>query len=79
MINCAITSPQKTIVYKNVLSVTIPAVFGQTQILPGHAESFILLKKGDILLRQLNKENKIIQNNTNGECYIKNDTVAVIL
>jgi len=78
MINCTIISPQKTIIYKNMQSITLPALSGQMQILPGHAESFILLQKGNISLRQSNKKNKIIQN-INGECYIKNDVVTVIL
>ena len=78
MINCTITSPQKTTVYKNARSVTLPALSGQMQILPGHAESFILLRKGNISLRKSNKESEVIQN-INGECYIKNDAVTVIL
>jgi len=78
MINCIITSPQKTAVYKNLRSVTLPAFFGQMQILPGHAESFVLLKKGNISLRQLNKKKEIIQN-INGECHIRNDVVTIIL
>ncbi len=78
MINCTITSPKKTTVYKNVRSITLPAFSGQMQILPGHAESFILLQKGDISLLQLNKLSEIIQI-INGECYVKNDVVKVIL
>ena len=78
MINCIIISSQKTTIYKNLRSVTLPAFFGQMQILPGHAESFVLLKKGNISLRQLNKKKEIIQN-VNGECRIKNDVVTVIL
>jgi len=78
MINCTITSLKKTIVYKNVQSVTLPAVSGQMQVLSGHTESFILLKNGNISLRQLNKEDEIIEN-ANGECYIKNNEVVIIL
>ena len=78
MINCTITSPKKTMVYKKVQSIILPALSGQMQILPGHAESFILLQKGNISLRQLSKESEIIQN-INGECYIKNDVVTIIL
>ncbi|HDH31477.1 MAG TPA: hypothetical protein ENH26_01740, partial [Candidatus Wolfebacteria bacterium] len=61
-----------------VRSITLPAFSGQMQILPGHAESFILLQKGDISLLQLNKLSEIIQI-INGECYVKNDVVKVIL
>lgn len=78
MIDCTITSPQKTTVYKGVKSIILPAFSGQMQILPGHAESFILLRKGNIFLRQLNKEEEVIQN-TNGECHVLNDVVTIIL
>ncbi len=78
MINCTITSPKKTVIYKNVHSVTLPALSGQIQILKGHAESFILLKEGVILLKYLNKESETIQN-TNGECHVKDDIVKIIL
>lgn len=78
MINCIITSPKKTTVYKNARSITLPAFSGQMQILPGYAESFILLQKGNISLRKLNRQNKIIQI-MNGECYIKDDIAMVIL
>lgn len=78
MINCTITSPKQTIIYKNVQSITLPAFSGQMQILPGHAESFILLQKGELVLSQLNGQSKIIQT-INSECYIKNDIVTVIL
>jgi len=78
MINCTITSPKKTTVYKKVQSIMLPTFSGQIQILPGHAESFILLREGNISLRQLKKENKIIQN-INGECHIKNNVVTIIL
>ncbi len=78
MISCTITSPKETTVYKNVHSVTLPAFYGQMQILPGHAESFILLKEGSISLQQSGKEDEVIQN-INGECYVKDDVVTVIL
>ena len=78
MIDCTITSSAKTVVYKNVQSITLPAHSGQMQILPGHAESFVILQKGNISLRQLNKESEIIQN-MRGECHIKDDVVTIIL
>ena len=89
MISCIVTSQKQTTVYKNLRSVTLPAFLGQMQILPGHIESFVLLKKGSIFLQQSNKSQKeinFLQNNQNkniqiigGECYIKNDVVTIIL
>jgi len=78
MLVCTITSPANTETYKNLKSVTLPAFSGHAQILPGHAESFLILKKGDISLKQENDQNKKIQID-GGECHIKNDTIAVIL
>lgn len=75
---CTITSPQKTTSYKNIESITLPSFFGQMQILDNHAESFILLQKGDIYLQQSNKQNKIIQI-ISGECHIKNNIVTIVL
>jgi len=78
MIDCTITSSQKAIVYKNIESITLPVFSGQIQVSPNHAESFVLLKRGDISLKQLNKQSKIIQI-TSGECCVKNNAVTIIL
>ncbi len=80
MINCAIRASDKTIVYKNLAAVTLPAFFGQMQVLPDHAEAFVLLKKGDIVLQKAQARQK--QDNIqilSGECYIKDNTVDIIL
>jgi len=78
MINCTITSLKKTTTYKNIQSIVLPAFSGQMQILPDHAESFILLQQGNISLRRLNKESEVIQI-MNGECHIKDNLVMIIL
>ena len=60
-------------------SIMLPAFSSQMQILAGHAESFVLLQKGNIFfLRQLSKQNEVIQT-MGGECYIKDDLVVIIL
>ena len=78
MINCTISSPEKTIEYKDIKSATLPAYFGKLQILPGHGESFISLGKGNILLQQAN-ENVITVPVLGGECHVRNDVVVVVL
>jgi len=79
MITCIITSPAETMVYENALSISLPAFLGRMQALPGHAESFISLKKGDIVIKRSNAtESKIIQI-SGGECHIKDDRMAIIL
>lgn len=78
MLNCTITSEKDTNHFEKVLSVTAPAYHGQIQILPGHAESFIILQEGEITIEKAKNQKESIQV-TNGEIHIKNDTVTVIL
>ncbi len=85
MITCSITSPDKTTLYEKVVSVTLPAFLGQMQILPEHAEAFVLLKEGDVIVRQLDKSKEKeggkenVTHVTGGECYVKDDKVTIIL
>ena len=78
MINCTVTSPQKTIIYKKAESVSLPAFFGEMQILPGHVESFIVLKQGNIVFKQTNKQDAIVQI-SEGQCYVKDDNMLIVL
>lgn len=85
MITCSITSPDKTTVYEKVVSVTLPAFLGQMQILPGHTEAFVLLKEGEVVVRQMDKSKEKEGDKDNvthvagGECYVKDDKVTIIL
>ncbi len=85
MITCLITSPDKTTVYEKVASVTLPASWGQMQILPGHSEAFVLLTEGNVVIRQIdkNKEGEADKDNVTrvkgGECYVKDNKVTIIL
>ena len=76
--NCIITSPSETTTYTNLISITLPAVSGEIQIYKGHAESFIVLKKGSITLR-MNDEKKINIQIADSECYIKENIVTIII
>lgn len=78
MINCVITSSVKKDIYKNIKSIKIPAFLGEMEILPSHAESFVALKKGNIVLRQLDNKEINIQID-NGICYINDNIVKIIL
>ena len=78
MIECVITSPKKTAVYKNLESVALPAFYGRMQILPGHAESFVVLREGFILLRQPGGKTDSVEI-SGGECHIKDNRALVIL
>ena len=78
LINCKIYSTQKTQIYNNLKSVRLPAYRGQIQILPEHAESFILLSKGKIILEKTEK-NKLSFDIKSGFCYFKNNSLTIIL
>lgn len=78
MMTCTITSHQKTTVYQDVQSVVLPAFSGQMQVLPGHAESFILLRSGSLVLRQAARQDEIIQI-VSGECHVKDNALVVVL
>lgn len=78
MLHCTITSPKETKHYTNVQSVILPAFSGQAQILPGHAESFLLLEQGNIVLRYSNRQIKTVHIPA-GECYATNEAVVVVL
>ncbi len=77
MLTCTITSSAKTTVYENVKSITLPAYYGETEILPGHAEAFILLKEGDIVIELPGKNERI--KIEGGEFYVKDDKTIIIL
>lgn len=78
MLNCLITSPKKTTTYKNIQRLTIPASSGQAQILPNHAESFFLLRPGNVTLEiSAGKKKNILV--SEGECYVKNNLATLIL
>jgi F-type H+-transporting ATPase subunit epsilon len=78
LISCLITSPKTTRVYEKVRSVTLPAFAGQMQILPRHAEAFVLLKEGQVVLRRPGKQGETVAI-AGGACHVKGDRVVIIL
>jgi len=78
ILTCKITTPEETSVIENVESIRLPAFSGQMQILPGHAESFILLKKGPVSVKKGNGEVETIEADE-GQCHVKDDEVVIIL
>ena len=77
MINCEISSPEETRTYENLRSIVLPAQEGEMQVLPGHAEAFVSLQKGNIVLEEEDKKETI--SIAGGKCHIKDDRVLVIL
>jgi len=76
--NCKIVSPKKTLFSGPVESITLPSQNGEVQILPGHAESFFLLRKGEIVLKT--KERKKTISVSEGIFYVaSNEAVSIVL
>jgi len=71
------SSPQKTISYSNVQAVILPAYFGQTEILPDHAEAFFALQPGQIILKQENNPKEITISQP-ALAYINNNHLIII-
>jgi len=74
---CTLTSTDRQDVYENVSAIMLPAVSGETQILPGHAESFFQLGIGSILLQRRDSEVPIAINA--GFCHVLEDEVIIII
>lgn len=58
--------------------ITLPTFNGRVQLLPGHAEAFILLREGDVVLRLADGQRRIVRIN-GGECHVKKDAAVIIL
>jgi len=78
MLDCRLISLKRTVVYKDVRSIILPAFSGQIEILPGHVESFLLLKEGDIVIKKSNEKIDRVSI-SDGECYVNNDFVDIVL
>ncbi|MCL4338726.1 hypothetical protein M1271_03490 [Patescibacteria group bacterium] len=75
---CKIVSAKESRVFDNVLSIVIPnTAQGQIQILPQHAESFILLNEGEMTIEKVSGESQEFEINQ-GLCHIRDDTVTVV-
>jgi len=49
------------------------------QVLPGHAETFVLLKKGTIVIEKEDAGGKEQLEIKEGQCYIKDNHLLIIL
>jgi len=72
---CRIIFQHKKEEFPKVTSVVLPAFAGEMEVLPGHAEAFIKLRAGTVVLRN-RTENSI--DISSGVCYINNDEVLII-
>jgi len=77
-IHCEIISPEGKRVFRKLTSIILPGVSGELEVLPGHAESFISLRKGQVRIKALTggpaKEVSVKES----ICYIKDDYIRII-
>lgn len=73
-----IISPQDKKSFAELKSIILPAFAGELQVLPGHAESFIMLKQGEIILQGQGKIIHRLPIKT-GVGHIQDDLVKIIL
>ncbi len=72
---CKIVSPDRTREFPRVAAVTLPASGGEMQILPGHAETFVKLRSGAVVLKSKEKISLPVSESV---CYVKNDEILII-
>lgn len=78
MITCTVTSAETTKIYENLQSVALPAYSGFMEILPGHAESFVIVNAGELILKYTDKHGETIRI-AGGECHVYRDKVILIM
>jgi F0F1-type ATP synthase epsilon subunit len=60
------------------MSITLPASGGRTEILPHHAESFLLLASGMIVIQLSDGKSEAVEAKE-GSCYVKEGKVVIVL
>ena len=73
---CKLVSPSEKI-EKEVDSISLPGLKGNFEILPGHCKGFFQLKRGEIVLRKGDKEEKLFIND--GFCYVSGKDEVLVL
>ena len=75
---CKIVSQQTKQEFQNIISVTLPGLKGEMQVLPGHAEGLINLQGGEIVLKNNKNEETHLPLPNNSVCHIHNNEVLII-
>lgn len=73
---CIIITTENKQQFDQVQSITLPAFGGELQILPEHAESFIALRRGTVVLE--NKKTNAVVPLEGGICYFKDNFATII-
>jgi len=79
MITVLIFSPTEKKEYKNVISVSLPTNDGLIQIRKNHAEAFIFLRKGRIVLKNNKNILREVKIKTQSVAFVYENIVKIIL
>ena len=71
---CVIISPKDKEKYDSVDGVTLPAAGGEMEVRPGHAEMFVRLREGAVVVEGAKERSVPV---TNGVCFIRDDNVLL--
>jgi len=77
-LQCVISTAEKTTPYDGLRSVSLPAASGLMQILPGHAEGFVVIGEGDLILKHADDHIETFRIGAS-ECHIREDQVLIII
>lgn len=74
---CVLSATHETREYTGVTSITLPALTGEIELLPGVAESFILLGPGRVVWRRGNQapSEQVI---SEGMCHARENRAVII-
>ena len=75
--SCILTSSEKTTVYEGLRSISVPASSGLMQILPGHAESFVMIVGGTVVLKNVDDRIETFLVGES-ECHIRDNKVVIV-
>ena len=78
MLDCKVLSEKGVNSYQQLKSLTLPAISGEMQLLPGQSEIFVILKEGKIRLDRADGKSEKIDI-IGGECHVVNNKAIVIL
>jgi len=78
MINCKIISETKLESYTNILSIRVPSLKGAIEILSNHPEMFLILKQGNVILKNFENSNNI-QKISGGYLHVINNEISIVI
>jgi len=77
-LRCTVADGGRTLFTGETTDVVLPGAAGVVEVLPGHAECFVALGKGEIVIAVGEDEEEVHQAN-GGVAHVRDDRVVVLL